>query len=123
MTVARGLQATVGATLRQGELDAGDATIPYFGPILGEAMLSYFFAESRGLVQLTGTYESSRYRDRAETRKVGDYFDLDFLATYHFTPLFKAIFAVDNISADYLERFDGYPLPSFVVRAGVGVRW
>lgn len=122
MTIASGVQASIGVTGRHGRLE-DDVIIPYFGSVVGDAMLSFVFDDSRGLVQLTGRYESSRYRDRAQTRKLGDFFDMDLLATYQVTPALKLLVALDNISADRLERFDGYPLPSFVARAGVGVRW
>ena len=122
VSIARGVLATIGVTGRRGRLE-NDEPIPYFGTVLGNAMFSFAFDRSRGLVQLNGTYESSRVRDRAESRDLGDYFDLDVLATYNVTPAFKVLLAIDNISADRLERYDGYPQPSFVARAGVGVRW
>ncbi len=122
MTIARGVQASIGVTGRHGRLE-DDVIIPYFGSVVGDAMLSFAFDDNKGLVQLTGRYESSRYRDRSKTRQLGDFFDLDLLATYQVTPALKLLFALDNVSADRLERYDGYPLPSFVARAGVGVRW
>ncbi|HEX7071625.1 MAG TPA: hypothetical protein VF190_12500 [Rhodothermales bacterium] len=122
IAIARGVQATLGATGRRGRL-ADDTVIPYFGSVVGNAMLSILFDRSKGLIQLTGTYESSRFRDRTKTRELGDFFDMDLLASYQVTPILKVLFAVDNISADRLERYDGYPLPPFVVRGGLGVRW
>ncbi len=122
-----GFQTTLSAALRDGTLTGDDSdedtTIPYFGPITGQAMLSYSFDRSRGLIQLVGTYESARFRDRAETRKIGDFFDLDVSASYQFSPSLGIVANVQNISAGYLERWDNYPIAPLVITGGMQVRW
>lgn len=127
-----GLQAALRGTYRHGRLTssntvlpaaAEETRIPNFGPLLAQGMLSLPFDARRGLLQLVGTYESARYRDRAETRKIGDYFDLDVAATYQVTPSVGLVLRAENLSAGYLERWDHYVEPSFVVMGGLRLRW
>ena len=118
-----GLHAMVGATYRDGRLTDEDVEIPYFSPVLGEATLSYSFAQSRGLLQLTGHYESSRYIDRQQSRKVDAYLDLDVEASYNVTPLLGVVVRVENINGGNDTRWDNYPESPFVLGAGLRVNW
>ncbi len=123
-----GFQATIGGTIRDGSLenpDGDDFDIPYYGPISGHAMLSLSFADSRGLLQAIASYESSRYVDRARTRQVGDFLDLDTALFYNITPSLGLVARVDNISAgqQHLERWDRYAQPPVTVMGGVQVKW
>ena len=118
-----GLHAMVGATYRDGRLTDEDIEIPYFSPVLGEATLSYSFAQSRGLLQLTGHYENARYIDRQQSRKVDAYLDLDVEASYNVTPLLGVVFRIENISGGNDTRWDNYPESSLVIGAGLRVNW
>ncbi len=118
-----GLHAMVGATYRDGRLTEEDVDIPYFAPVLGETTLSYSFAQSRGLLQLTGHYESSRTIDRQQSRKVDAYLDLDVEASYNVTPLLGVVFRVENISGGNDTRWDNYPESPYVIGAGLRVNW
>jgi len=118
-----GLHAMVGATYRNGRLTEEDVDIPYFAPVLGETTLSYSFAQSRGLLQLTGHYESSRTIDRQQSRKVEAFFDLDVEASYNVTPLLGVVFRVENINGGNDTRWDNYPESPYVIGAGLRVNW
>ena len=118
-----GLHAMAGATYRDGRLSDEDVEIPYFAPVLGEATLSYSFAQSRGLLQLTGHYESARYIDRQQSRKVDAYLDLDVEASYNVTPLLGVVFRVENVSGGNDTRWDNYPESPYVIGAGLRVNW
>ena len=118
-----GLNITGGVTIRDGKLKEDDADIPYFAPVLARAMLSYAFDRRRGLIQLTNTFEGARFRDRAKTRKVGDFFDLDIEASYNVTTDIGLVFRLENLSNGYLERWDYYESPPFVFIAGFRLLW
>lgn len=118
-----GLQLTLRGKLRDGQLTESETVIPYFSPITVQAMFSYSFANRRALIQMVTNYESARYRDRNESRKIGDFFDMDVSASYFFTPTIGLTARVENISAGYLERWDGYPIAPTVFTVGLGIHW
>ncbi len=122
LVLPAGLQASVTGKYRDGQLTEFESVIPYFGPITANAMISWATPGGRGLIQAVMDYESGRYRDRQETRKIGDYFDLDLRGSYFFTPTIGVTAAVENISAGYLERWDNYPVAPTVFTVGLGVR-
>lgn len=125
-----GLNASVGLTYRQGRLldadadkpDAPDA-IPNFAPLVGRAALSYAFLDNRGLVQLNGVFERARYRDRAQSRRLGDFFDLDVALSYNLSTALGVVVRAENLSAGYLERWDRYEQAPFVLMGGFRVLW
>jgi len=118
-----GLHAMLGASYRDGRLPDEDTDIPYFAPVAGEATLSYSFQQSRGLIQLTGHYENKRYIDRARSRQVGAYLDLDVEASYRFTNLLSAVGRVENIGGNDNARWLQYPEPPVVIGIGMRVSW
>ncbi len=119
-----GLYAMLGASYRDGRLpDADDADIPYFAPIVGEGTLSYSFAGSKGLLQLTGHYQNARPVSRAESREVGAYLDLDAEAAYNVTKLLGLVVRLDNIAGNDNARWDRYPEPPLVLGAGLRLQW
>lgn len=118
-----GLHAMVGAAYRDGRLLDDDVAIPYFAPVVGEATLSYAFARNRGLFQLTGHYQSSRYVARAPSPKVGSYIDLDLEASYKITTLLGVVFRIENISGSDNARWDNYPESPAMIGAGLRVSW
>ncbi len=117
-----GFHATGGATLRRGRLSES-RTIPYFGPIKAQGMLSWSFADAKGLLQLTGTFESRRYSDTMESVRVPSYFDIDTALTWSLTPSIGLVGRVKNISGGNLEKWAAYPEAPLVVTGGVRVRW
>ena len=123
MVLPGGLHAMLGATYRHGRLTEEQTDIPYFAPVLGEATLSYSFAQSRGLLQLTGHYESARYIDRQHSRKLETYLDLDAEASFNVTPLLGLVFRVENIGGGDHTRWDNYPESRYVIGAGLRVNW
>ena len=118
-----GLHAMAGLTLRNGRLPDDDVDIPYFAPVVGEATLSYSFAESRGLLQMTGHFEGTRYVDRRQVREVGSYIDLDVEASYKVTTLLGVVFRVENISGSDNARWEHYPESPVLIGAGMRVSW
>ncbi|MEX0746444.1 MAG: hypothetical protein WD275_00495 [Rhodothermales bacterium] len=118
-----GFNASAGVTVRDGLLEESEDEIPYFGPIIGRGSLSYSFDGGRGFIQASTNYESARYVDRQRSRKIGDYFDLDLEMSYNFLTSLGAVIRLENISADYLERWEDYDQTPFVATAGVRVVW
>lgn len=116
--------ANAGLTWRRGRLtDLGDAHIPYFGAFLGHAMISVPIASNSVVLTATGRYESSRYRDIAQTRRLGDYAALDLRGTFRVNHMIGIVAAVENISAGYLEQWDGYPQPPVIISGGLRLSW
>jgi len=118
-----GLNAAIGLAVRDGELVDDEVDIPYFGPLFGYGSISLSFADGRAFVQATSRYESARYVDAARSRKLGDFFDLDLEGSYDITPSLGVVARFQNLSADFLERWEGYPQSSFVLMGGARVRW
>jgi hypothetical protein len=118
-----GFNASIGGTVRDGLLEETNEAIPYFGPLVGRGALSYSFDGGRGFIQAGTTYESARYVDRQQSRKIGDYFDLDITMSYDIRNNLVAILGMENISAGYLTRWEDYDQTPFVATAGVRVVW
>lgn len=123
-----GFHATAGLSVRDGRLTEQDAEIPYFAPVVGQAMLSYSFDGSRGLAQLVGSFESVRPRavrqDSVGLDPLGDadaYLDLDVRASYNISPAIGLLVRVENIGRT--ERWMGYPRPPAVLTAGLRIHW
>lgn len=118
-----GLNAAVGLTFRDGSLGDDEVDIPYFGPLLGYGSISYAFADGRGFLQATGRYESAREVDTAQSRTIGDFFDMDLEGSYDLTPALGVVLRFQNLSAGYLERWEDFPQAPSVFMAGLRVRW
>lgn len=118
-----GLNATIGLTVRDGKLTQNDTEIPYFGPLAGRGSISYSFADGRGFLKAIGRYESARYVDIPEARKIGDFFDLDLEGSFDLTPSLGAVLRFQNLSAGYLEQWEDFDQSPFVLMGGVQVRW
>jgi outer membrane cobalamin receptor len=116
------VQASVAVTYRRGRLDAGTA-IPNFAPVTGSALVSYAFADRRGLLQLTGTLEGPRFADREKTQRLPLYLDADLRARYDITETIGLELDVHNLVPSTLERWAGYPRPPLTVTAGVRLQW
>lgn len=119
------LHASLGLEIRKGRLTELDVDIPYFAPITGTAMLSYLFGGGDGLVQVSTTFESPRYRSRervAEDR-VGTYINLDVEASYQVTPWIGIVGRAENLIGGRLTRWDNYPEVPTSVLAGLRIRF
>ena len=86
-------------------------------------MVSYAFADNSMLVQLLGTFHSSRYRLRNETERIDSYVDLDFLYTYMLNSGLGFVVRLDNILSSPLEYWEDYEEAPFTVSAGFRVLW
>jgi hypothetical protein len=121
-----GGSATAGLSLRWRQLsfaDDDEATVPNIGPLTGRASLSVPFAGGRVLTEAGLRYESARYRDRIESRRVGDFFDLDARASFRLNHMMAAVVSIENISGGYLERWNRYPQAPYVVTGGLQITW
>lgn len=119
----QGIEVSLGATYRNGELVNDETSIPYFAPVIGRAVLSYAFANQRGLIQLTGRFESARYVDRTESAQVDPYFDVDLEASFDVTPSLGLVVELQNVTSGSLERWPQYPHPPLVLTSGLRVQW
>ncbi len=118
-----GLEATVGAALRNGQFTSTDNALPYFAPFTANGMVSYAFPNQRGYIQLTTSLLSARYIDPNEQTKIDPYWDLDLEVAYDITPLLGITFSVENISTGTLERWARYPQAPLTLGTGLRVRW
>ncbi len=119
------MTATLGLEWRNGRLseDDGDVDIPNVSPITGRAMFAVPLLDNRITLSATGRYESARYRDRLETRELGDYFAVDVSGVYRINPVIGIVLAVENISGGHLERWDRYPQPPTLISGGMRISW
>lgn len=118
-----GVEVSVGATYRNGQLVGPDVAIPYFAPFTGYTVVSYAFADQKGLIQLTGRAESARYVDLTETTQVDPYVDLDLEASFDVTSSLALLFGIENMTGTAPERWDRYPQPPLVFTSGIRVQW
>lgn len=119
----RGFEITAGASYRNGRLVGRDVAIPYFAPITAYGVASFAFAAQRGLVQLTGRVEGSRYIDTSESTQIDPYVDVDVDASFDVTSSLAVIARLHNLLGGTFERWDRYPQPPFVVTTGLRVQW
>lgn len=123
MIIGGGANANAGLTWRSGRLTDQDADIPNFSPLVGHAMVSVPLASNRFLLSAGGRYESARHRDIAQSREIGDYVAMDVRGTYRLNHMIGIVGSVENISAGYLERWDGYPQPPLIISGGMRLSW
>ena len=119
------MTATLGLEWRNGKLkeEGGDVDIPNVSPIAGRAMFAVPLLDNRLTLSATGRYESARYRDRLETRELGDFFAVDISGVFRINPVIGLVVAVENISGGHLERWDRYPQPPTLVSGGMRIAW
>lgn len=118
-----GVEVSIGGAFRNGQLVGRETAIPYFAPVTGHAVLSYAFADQRGLIQLTGRIEGTRYVDPSETTQIDPFMDVDVDASFDVTSSLGLIFELKNVTSGSLERWRQYPQPPLVVRTGLRVLW
>jgi hypothetical protein len=118
-----GVEVSIGGAFRDGQLVNREVAIPYFAPVTGHAVVSYAFAEQRGLIQLTGRIEGARYVDPSETTQIDPFVDVDLEASFDVTPSLGLIFELKNMTSGSLERWRQYPQPPLVFSSGLRVQW
>jgi hypothetical protein len=118
-----GFHTVLGLTVREGELTETKSSIPFFAPITARAMVAYAFAQKRGLVELTGSFQNRRYVDQTELEEAEAYFDLDLDFSFNVRPSLGLLLRIENLVPDYLEEWSHYPEPPLTVSAGLRVLW
>lgn len=119
-----GTQAQVGVSLRRGRLTDAEVRIPYFAPILTELSLTVPFADRDGRITLRGAaHVGRRYVDIAQTADLGSYLDLDTRISYRIADPLRLFVDLDNASIGDLERWKGYPRPTYIARGGLTLNW
>lgn len=122
-SLLQGLHTQVRLLARQARLTDLDVDIPYVAPFTGAATLSYLFAQRRGLLQVTATFENERYIDAANTTKIDAFFDLDIESSFNLTPNLGLLLRLENLTSGDLERFDHYPEPPAIITFGARYQW
>ncbi len=134
-SLAPGIQASAQIAFRRGRLDNApgnipdkisdknaESVIPYFSPITTGASLSVALLEGDVLLKLLLRGESARYRDRAETSRVGSIVLIDVEGAWYVTPQVGAVVGVRNLGGA-AEFWDNYEWESSVFYAGARWRW
>jgi hypothetical protein len=116
-----GFRATAEAEVRAGSLRDGDRDIPYFAPVVGRLSLAMPFVEGRGLVQVTGTAESTRPTE-TEGEDAPAWARLDAEAHYLFAAGFGVLLRAERL-AGRAEQWPGFPRPPATVLAGLRLQW
>jgi len=118
-----GVEASAGVSVRDGTLVGDDDAIPYFSPVVADAMVSVSFADQRGLIQTTGTIESPRPVDRAETDDVRTFVSFDVEGSYEVTSLLDVVLRLRNLGPRAPKRWARYPQPPATVMGGFRIHW
>ncbi len=119
-----GLRLTAGAEVRSGTLTSGadgDRDIPYFSPLTGHLSLAIPFADGKGLIQATGSAESSRATEIADVDADG-WATVDAEGHYWFASNIGLLVRAERL-AGRAERWPGFPRPSAAFLGGLRVRW
>lgn len=118
-----GVEASVEAFVRDGALVGPDTPIPYFAPLAAEAMVSVAFADRRGLLQATGSFESARRVAPAADKEVDAVLAVDLTGSYQITPLLDAVLKVHDLSPDAPTTWARYPRAPTTLTAGFRIHW
>ena len=117
------LHLKFGVSVREAELTDTNEEIPYFSPFVSENMISYSFADNTMLMQVLGSFHSSRFRSRSDMEEIPGYVDLDFLYTYMLNPGLGLVVRFNNILGDSLEYWEHYQESPVMISAGIRVLW
>jgi hypothetical protein len=120
-----GVEASVGVAVRDGSLQIGDdAAIPYFSPLVADAMLSVSFADQKGLLQTTGTFESPRPTGPSpSSEEVGTFVSFNVEGSYALSSLLDAVVRIEHLGAGAPEKWARYPRPPATFMAGFRIHW
>jgi len=119
----RGVEASLGISVRDGEIVGDDADLPYFSPVIADAMVSVSFSNQRGLLQTTGTIKSPRPTDRTGSNEVDTYVSFDLEGSYEVTSLLDAVVRIRNIGPTAPEHWARYPRSPGSVMGGFRIHW
>lgn len=122
LSLMTGMNTSVTATYRDGELSDSDTDIPYFSPFSLSAFLTLDPLDGDLLLRGTVKMESSRYRDRAKTEKVDRVFGIGLEAKYFVTEQTSAVVGVRNLGKKS-EFWENYETDSGVFYAGIQWWW
>lgn len=117
------VHATVRASYRDGRFKTLDGEIPYFAPFTSETSLSYSFARSRGLLQVTGRVEGYRPVGRQNAPSFGPTVLFDTSVSFQMTRYLGVLAGLDNLSFGYNERWPNYPVSPSIFHGGIQVVW
>lgn len=117
------VQASVGVTVRDGELTEAGTIIPNFAPLTADAMLSVSFADDRGLVQANGHLESPRHPTTTQSETLDTYFAMDLEGSYRVTSLLEVVARADNLAFQSPTKWPRYPRPPAMISAGLRIQW
>ncbi len=118
------VEASVGVTVRDGELIGDDTSIPYFSPVVANAMFSVSFADQKGRIQTTGTIESPRpIRSSPSSPEVGTYVSFDVEGSYAVSSLLDAVIRVKNLGPGAPEKWARFARPPAQFMVGFRIRW
>jgi hypothetical protein len=119
------VEAALSLSVRDGTLAGPDVAIPYFSPVVAEALVSVSFANQRGLLQTTGTIESPRPPrvGAPEAADIGTYVSFDLEGSYQITSLLDVVLEVRNLSPSAPERWGRYPRPPAILSGGFRIHW
>ena len=124
LLLASALHGKLGVEYRYAELtESNNQPLPYFSPIVVESMLSYSFLERKALMQILGTFNSSRHRSRFENNKIDGYVDIDLSFTYRLNPSVGVVARFDNITGVRLEHWEHYLQAPYAISAGLKINW
>lgn len=118
-----GLQASLGLSVRDGELRSPDTEIPSFAPVTGEAMLGLSFADGDGFLEAQTRFESPRYADLAQDERLDSYFTLGLSGSYALNEQADIVARADHLSSNTLTLWKDYPYPPAEISLGLRLNW
>jgi hypothetical protein len=119
-----GVEASASVTVRDGTLRIGDnPSIPYFSPLVADAMFSVSFADQRGLIQTTGTIESPRPTTPSGATEVGTYVSVDVEGSFALSSLLDIVVRAENLGPGAPEKWARYARPPSMVMGGFRIHW
>jgi len=118
-----GIQASVGVSIRDGELTNRDTDIPNFASVTADAMAAFSFADDKGYIQVTGTVLGPRDVSTGSQEEVDSFVAFDLRGSYAVTSIIDAVVRLNNIGSDTLERWPDFPRPANSVAVGIRMHW
>jgi hypothetical protein len=117
-----GVQASLGLSVRDGELTSPDTEIPSFAPITADAMVAVSFAGGDGFVEAQTRFKSPRDADLADDR-LDAYFTLNLESTYALDNQVEIVARAEHLSPDTLTLWKNHPRPPAQVSVGLRLNW
>lgn len=118
-----GVQASLGLSVRDGELQSPDTEIPSFAPVTGEAMLGMSFADGAGFLEAQTRFESPRYADFAQEERLDSYFTLGLSGSYALNERADIVARAHHLSSNTLTLWKDHPHPPAEISLGLRLNW